>query len=245
MKIEGIKGGFVQYFDNTLIEKIVWLGNYVEIGTYTVLNNGGKLIEVDKYKFEGTCTIHFHGKPAKEFSSDIIDFCTVYNSQYGIPISNDGKKLFVGSWYKVKDGVRKGLRAYDTETGEMIWRLNENKIRNVFIYDDYLIVAQAETAVLKIDINNGALLKKMKSGTLEHLYYLDSQYVLADTMSGKLCVIDIGSMSIVKNYGTPHNLKIDDLILDAVVQDNKLIISGWGIYPEKAEWIIDSDFYNM
>ena len=244
MKIEDIKGGFVQYFDNKLIEKITWVGEYIKVGTYTVLGNGGKLIEVDKYKFEGTCTIHFHGKPAKEFSNDIIDFCTVYNSQYGIPISNDGKKLFVGSTYKVEDGVRKGLRAYDTETGEMIWRLNEGNIANIFVYDNYIVFLKAYASVFKVDINNGDILGQVKGSTVEQIFDLGNPYVLADAPVGNLKVIDTEKMLVVKKY-TPkitNPLKCGSFRLGgAKLRDNSLTIFGYE-YPPNATKNTDNMF---
>jgi len=63
MRIERIDGGFVQYYESNVIEKIAFLD---------------------------TCTIYFHNKPPKELSN--VDFGIAYNSQYGIPVSEDGSK---------------------------------------------------------------------------------------------------------------------------------------------------------
>jgi outer membrane protein assembly factor BamB len=246
-QIESIAGGVVQYFDNKVVQKIVCVGEFVKVGTSTVVNNANKLIEVDEHKFEGTCTIHFHGKPPKEFNNNVIDFDTLHTHSFGIPVSEDGSKLFVGSWYKVEDGVKKGLRAYDTETGSLLWRLNEGKICETFVYSDCLIVLKANSAIFKVSIDNGEILEQVKSGTIEQIFDLGIPYVLADTVSGKLSVIDTKKMLVVKKY-KPKQVNPNDclslVIQRTILQDNTLTIFGFEEYPNSDYSVADSKIFD-
>jgi len=213
MQIEFVEGGFTQYFDNEVIEKIVCLGDCIQ--------------EVDKYKFVGTCSIYFHHRPPKELCS--MNFNVVYNSQYGMPISEDGSKLFVGHWEKTLDGDKRGLEAYDIESGFLLWRLNEGKIREVFVYSNYLVALQANGAVFKVDIDSGKILAQIKSGTIEQQFDLGSSYILVEAVRGKLSVIDTEKMAVVKVYGpnvvNPSNY-LSVLIQNVILQDDILTVSG-------------------
>ena len=251
--------GLVQHFNNKAIEKIEWFGTSFKVGTNIIRVNNGKLLEVDEHEFRGTCTIHYRAKPPKEFDNSIIDFDTLHGSSYGMPISNDGKKLFVGSWYKVEDGVKKGLRAYDTETGALLWRLNEGKIRHIFVYDDYLIVLQAYSAVLKVDINSGEVLGRLKSRDAEKIFDLGTpSFILLDLNASRLRVVDTEKMQIVKKY-SPSITDPSNCVFSferAELRDNTLIVSGFEQPPDMDfepddprgipfERVIDTDFYTM
>ena len=151
-----------------------------------------------------------------------------------MPVSIDGEKIFVGSWERSYEGVKRGLRAYDTETGTLLWRLDEGKIRNIFVYQKYLIAAKALTCILKVDIESGAIMDCLKSGSVEHIFDLGFPYVLADTLSGKLGLVDIEKMIVVKKYSSKVVNPSDCLSLvirDAYLKDAKLIISGFEEYP--------------
>jgi len=229
MKIENIVGGFTQCFDNTVVERIV--------------------CEYEK----GICTVFFYDKSPKELHIG----CDSYNSQYGIPISCDGSKLFIGAWAKGFGGLNKGIQAYEIESASALWRFNEGKIREIFVYPNYLIVSKALSNIFKIDINNGAVLDSIKSGTIESLYDLGFPYVLANTISGKLSVVDVEKMLVVKKYSkkitNPSNY-LCHVIRDVTLRDNVLLISGFEDNPDYSaeftapndfERVIDTDFYNI
>jgi len=229
MRRESIKGGIVEYYDNELVEKVVC----------TV---------------DGICKVYYHDKPHRELNVG----CSSYNCQYGIPVSNDGTKLFVGAWEKGLGGFKKGLQAYDIESGSLLWRLNEGKIRHIFVYQNYLIVLKAYEAIFKLDVETGEVLDKIKSGTISFIYNLEYPYIFVETLSGKYVVIDTEKMLVVKKYSNkvvnPSDC-VSLIILDAVLADNKLTISGFEQYPnniyipsksitvgEKYKRVIDSDF---
>ena len=201
MRIKNIDGGFAEIIENGIVEKAICM-------------------------YDGICTVHFYGKPTKELNVG----CSSYHSQYGIPISDDGSKLFVGNWESEPGGFKKGLHAYDISTGRLLWRLDERKIRHIFVYQKYLITLKANAAIFKVDVNNGAILEQIKSGSIENAYDLGFPYVLADTVKGNLCVLDVEHMAIVKKYSpkviNPSNC-ISSVIQGATLQGTVLTISGF------------------
>ena len=206
MHIEDIdNGGFVETIENGIVKKVVCSNE------------------------NGICIVYFYDKPPIELNVG----CSVYNRQYGIPVSEDGSKLFIGSWEKGFGGLEKGLMAYDTTSGSLLWRLAEGKIRHIIVYQNYLITLKTNAAIFKVDISSGAILDQIKSGTIENLYNLGFPYVLVDAVVGKLCIIDVESMSITKKYGSKHGSKLINpsnclsvLIQSATLQGNTLTISG-------------------
>ena len=200
MRIENIDFGFVEVIEHSGIEKIIC-------------------------KYNGICTIYFYDRPPCQINIG----CSSFNAQYGIPISEDGRKLFVGSW-------EMGLCAYDILSGTQLWKYKSGKIRNIFVYPDFLIVARAYSSVVKVDIETGTLLSEIRSGTLERIFKLDTSFIFADTISGKHSVIDIDKMCVVKKYPAkiinPHNC-LSLMVRDAVLKENILTIIGLEEYPQK------------
>ena len=200
LKIESIDGGFIEYIDNSPIEKIIC-------------------------KYDCACTIYYRDKSSKSVNAK----CSVYNRQYGIPVSNDGTRLFVGDW-------EKGIYAYDILSGRILWQFMSSRIRNIFVYSEFLVVARAHKGVDKVDLETGKLCASIKSGTLEHIFDLTFPFVFADTISGKHCVIDIEEMRIKKKY----SLKVINpfqclslMIKDVYLHNNSIIILGTENYPQK------------
>jgi hypothetical protein len=193
--------------------------------------------------YNGICTIYFYDKSPKELNVG----CSVYNRQYGLQISEDEHNLFVGSW-------EKGLRAYDIESGSLLWKSSDRKIRYIFVYTTYLIALKANGAVFKYDINNGTKIGEIKSGSIEDMYDLGFPYIYVDAVKGKQSIIDVEKMLVVKKYSekivNPFNY-LSVSIKDIVLRDNVLTISGTEEYPNKDysksggiafSRVIDSDF---
>ena len=214
--------GFLQHYDNPLMDKI-------------------------QYKSDGSCTVYFKDGSIKDH---FIDCETVFNHQYGIPASKDGKLLFVGSW-------EKGLTAYDTVTGEKKWKYRPGSNRNIFVYSDFLVMCRGNRALVKLDLLTGEVLWEQKSGTLEHIYRLDDRYIYAETLRGKHCVLDVTTMEVVKKYPpktvNPSNC-LSHVIREACLQDGRLFIEGFENYPNRnyrdscqsnVYREIDPDFYAM
>lgn len=193
--------GFLQHFDNPFVDRI-------------------------QYKFDGSCTIFFKDGSTKDH---FVGCDVVYNEQYGIPVSLDGRMLFVGSW-------EKGLTAYDTVTGERKWRYRPARIRSIFVYSDFLVVCRCGAALLKLDSHTGELIWEKKSGTMEEIHRLDDRYFFVDCLRGKYCVMDAMTMEIVKVY-SPKTVNPSDclshVIREACLREGRLYIEGFEDYPNR------------
>jgi hypothetical protein len=212
VRIEPTNNGFVEAIENGVVEKVVC--NYET----------------------GTCRVFFYDRPIKELNVG----CSSYHFQYGMPVSEDGSKLFVGNWEKESGGLDKGLHAFDITSGVLLWRLTEGKIRNIFVYPKYVIALKALTSVYKLDIDSGKVLGQIRSGTIEQIFYLSFPYVLIDSIKGNLSVLDVESMSIVKNYGSVYRSKkinpsnsLSVVIRDAKLKDGTLTVYGFESDPNK------------
>ena len=159
MRIENINYGFLEVIEKSGIEKIIC-------------------------KYDGICTVYFYDRPPRQINIG----CSSFNAQYGIPISEDGEKLFVGSW-------ELGLCAYDILSGTLLWKYKPGKIRNILVYSNFLIVSRAHSSVVKLDIETGKQLSEIRSGSLERIFKLDASFIFADTMSGKHSIIDVEKMA--------------------------------------------------
>jgi len=221
---------------------------YTEYGFTEIIENG--IVEKIVCKYGGICTVHFYEKPPKELNVG----CDSYNRQYGIPVSEDGSKLFIGSWAKGEGGHKKGLSAYDIETGSLLWNSPDGKIRSIFVYSTYLIAVKSYSAIFKYDINNGSKIGEIKSGTVDHMYDLGFPYVYIDSFKGKQSIVDVEKMSVVKKYNenvvNPSSC-LSVLVQNVVLKDNVLTIFGIEEYPNRDysksggvafSRIIDSDF---
>lgn len=201
MKIIATDYGFVEYLDNPNIEKIIFYYNMSSV-------------------------VYYHDKSKKNI--DIT--CSSFNRQYGIPVSSDGTKLFLGSW-------EKGVYAYSIQSGEMLWRFRSSRIRNIIVYPDYVVVLRANKEICKVNINTGVLCDTIKSGTLEHIFDLGFPFIYAETLSGRHTVIDVEKMVAVKKY-TPKIINPHDclsLVISGVsLQNNTIVISGTEAYPKKS-----------
>jgi len=256
MNIQRLKDGFVQYFDNNVIEKIFFKEDLIKVGTRTITVNNGRTLEVDEQESTRECIVHFRNQSLKKLYN--IKFSALSNSLHGVHVSEDGSKLFVDAWENGISGLKKGISAYDIASDSLIWRLAEGKIGRIFVYPGYLIASKVLANIFKVDINSGAMLSNIKSGTIESLYDLGFPFVLADTISGKLSVIDVEKMLVVKKYSknliNPSNY-LSHVIRDATLRDNILSISGFEdnpdytssefIEPNYFERVIDTDFYNV
>ena len=249
MRLERVERGFVQYFDtNEVIEKVAYLGDYIKTGVSKYENHLGEIIETDLTKFVGTCTVHFRHKPPKELHN--IHFDKVYNSQYGMPVSKDGTKLFVGHWRGTRGKVKNGLQAYDIESDSLFWWLNERKIRQLVAYSNYLVALQDDGRIFKVDIESGEILDQIKSKTIERQSELGDPYVLVDSIKKELCVVDTETMTIVKTYGNMYRSPIINprncwsIVVDnAFLQDDILTVTGGDAYPNGVDEYPDGDNY--
>ena len=170
---------------------------------------------------------------------------TSYQHQFGVPFSFDGKLLFFYTW-------EKGVEAISLETGETVWKLHAKHAGRIAVYDSYIIVIQQEIAVLKVDIGTGEILARIGCDA-EDRFALGGPYQLIDSIRGKLSVLDTRDMTVKKTYSKnvirPQGW--DTLILDAVLKDKVLTLSGWEYIktdgqnraePKRFSRVIDDSF---
>lgn len=172
---------------------------------------------------DGYCTIYFRNETVVRH---FVNCEAVYQAQFGLPISLDGKYLFISSW-------EHGLTAFDTLSGELRWQHKKSKIKSVFPYSNFVVACQYGIGLIKIDIDTGAVLQEIKSGTLEKCYDLDSKHLLLDRWRGKLSVIDGEAMEIVKTY--PEKIYNPNdcwslVITNAYLENGEIIIEGFENY---------------
>lgn len=84
---------------------------FVEVLDHPIIDN----IE---FTYAGICNISYRNGATRtlDMESDI------YNSQYGIPVSNDGTMLFRSDW-------ENGIYAISAENGVVIWCFRQRRIR--------------------------------------------------------------------------------------------------------------------
>ena len=193
MKIDCFNGGFKETLDSDVIREILFF-------------------------YDGLCKVYFCNGTVKELNT----VCDGYNSQFGVPISPDGKILFVSSW-------ETGLHAYNIDSGKELWHFKSTRIKAVYAYDTYLIAIRYCKAVIKLDIADGTKIGEMTSGTIEHSFSVTGPFVLIDTYRGKLSVIDTASLSVFKQYPSktvnPLNA-ISFMIRETYLKRNRLTICG-------------------
>lgn len=204
------------------------------------------LIDSIQYLYDGNCCIYFKDGTTK---THFVNCEVVYNEQFGIPLSLDGTKLYVSSW-------ERGLTAYNTITGEEIWRYKRTRIGNVFCYDNFLVAHRYGMALLQFDLNSGELTNEIKSTTLEHIFALDQKYLFVNWWKRKNCIVDAKTLQMVKSYSEKEVNPFDCLghsIREAHIVDGKLFIEGFescrnrDMNDQETKTfyrMIDADFYS-
>jgi hypothetical protein len=193
MRIELVDGGFNEVIKNAVIKEVFC-------------------------DYNGSCTVHFYEKPPKKLNIG----CSSYNRQYGIPVSEDGRTLFISNW-------ETGLFAYDIMSGSVVWHLKDCKITSIVVCQTYVVTQKFGTSIIKLDIGSGEILSEIKSGTIETQFFLNGSYILVNSIKGKLVVVDTDKMTVVKKYNpkvvNPSN-SLSILIQNAVLDGNRLSIAG-------------------
>ena len=222
MRIEHIENGFLTIFENKIVDKVLC-------------------------KYDESCTIIFHDKSCKELK---LNFSS-YNSQYGIPVSEDGRILFVSSW-------EEGLFAYDIASGSVIWHLKTSRITSIVVHPTYVSTQKYGESIIKLSIDSGKVLSEIKSGTIETQFHLGGPHILVNSIKGKLSVVDTDKMLVTKKYRpkivNPSN-SLSIIIQNAVLEKNELTIFGleddgcgtsFGVTNQRVfERIIDKNFSTL
>lgn len=147
---------------------------------------------------------------------------SVYTSQYGVPLSSDGSVMYVSDWYH-------GLTAYDTRSGNQLWRIKKSHIRMTQLFSDFGVTVQYGKALIQFDCKSGEIMNTIDSRQIEDMFYLKDNLVLISRYKGSLCIFDCLSMTVIKKISpavlNPHeclSLSLDHVYL----KDNKVIAVG-------------------
>lgn len=151
-----------------------------------------------------------------------IDIDTVYTRQYGVPLSADGTMMYVCDWFK-------GLTAYDTRSGNEMWRIKRPHIRMTQIFSDYGVTTQYGKGLIQFDLKTGEIRNTIENRQIENMYYLKGELVLVDKFKGSVCVVDCRTMSALKlvppSVLNPHEC-LSLVLHNAYVKENNVIIVG-------------------
>jgi len=193
--------------------------------------------------YGGTCEIRYQDGSAAVLSVPT----SPYNSQYGVPVSSDGSMLFVADWDA-------GVSTYAVMSGRKIWSVSEKRIRNIDVFNGYIVMVKYNAALLKADELTGKQITQLK-GRFSHSFRIDDSHLLLETNSGTLCLVNTDELTIVKRYlqrvCNPEKF-LSWCIQGAFVKDGKLSIYGFEQYPQgdysnpekhDFERVIDSGVY--
>ena len=150
-------------------------------------------------------------------------FDAVYLSQFGAPISDDGRLLFISDW-------EHGLSVFDTYTGEQCWHYKATRIGKVLVFPSFVLAEKLNERLIQFNIRTGEVMNQIKSGTIEELFYLTEKEVLVCSVRGKVSVIDAATLRIIKCYSNKETNPSDCLsqvIRDARLVDGEIVLYGF------------------
>jgi len=199
MKIESVPNSLPIHFDNDKIRTLI----YDTTGNLTVVNNKGEHILSFQTKAE-----------------------VAYNRQYGTPISEDGKYVFIGTW-------EQALICYSLEDGSLIWKESPGKVRNIVVHKDLLFVEMADRGIYVRDIKTGRLIKEVKMSSINKLVLVKPTEIFAGHKNSTYFLLKLPSLEIkaeIKVKSLNINNCLSFIVLNAYYKDNVLMINGWEQY---------------
>ena len=211
MKDLNYTGYYVQTYENCFIERI-------EAG------------------FSGLCFVYFKDGSVSFFETA----CSVYNRQYGIPVSEKHRCIFIGTW-------ERGLYCYDAYTGERRWRSPMGRNRNMYVppHSDYIITTRAGKGLFQLDVATGLVHDSLRSVNTEDSYRITDSVAFVDRLGRDCCLVDLERFQILKRY--PFSKlqsanSISFIITDAWIEHNPATNAYdlWIEYLEKLRTDADS-----
>ena len=172
------------------------------------------------FYYTGNCRIKFQNGIEKEYT---FCFDAVYLSQFGAPISDDGRLLFISDW-------EHGLSVFDTDTGEQCWHYKATRIGKVLVFPSFVLAEKFNERLIQFDIRTGKVMNQIKSGTIEELFYLTEKEVLVCSVRGKVSLVDAATLHIIKCYSNKETNPSDCLsqvIRDARMVDGEIVLYGF------------------
>lgn len=189
-------------------------------------------IERITYKTDGCCSIYSKdGVIISEFQTTCSP---AYNHQYGTPISEDGKYLFVGTW-------EKGLFCYNIYNGNLVWKKTPGKVRKIFVQKEFILIEMSGRGIFKRDVITGDLLGEIKMPNIDFIYQISKTEIFTGLIRNKYYIYEIADL-YEKGMIPLSMLNINEclsfIILDAKRDGCNLTIKGWEQYPNRNRSII-------
>jgi len=152
-----------------------------------------------------------------------------FNSQYGTPISQDEKFLFIGTWYN-------GLYCYEISTGKLLWKKGPGRVSTIIPIDNYVIVEMQGRGIHKRNIQTGDLVAELKMSGIASLFQIDENEIFAGPKRNRSFVYQIPELiekqTILNSVLNPYEC-LSYVILDCHKAEGHLVVSGWEEYPHK------------
>ncbi len=172
---------------------------------------------------QGTCTVQY----ADGSTRTHMIGCTVFNAQYGIPVSDDGQVLFVTSW-------EHGLRAVDAASGETRWQYPQSGLAQLILSGDRIFAHRLSKSLIALDAQTGAVSATLPLHDSDGIALLSPNRGLAWSNGGRARLIDLDTVTIARRY-TGHEINpnrcLSVLIQSAAIEDDRLVLRGIECYP--------------
>lgn len=173
----------------------------------------------------GNCTVTFHDMSTKTIKTP----CSSYNSQYGIPVSPDGKLLFYTDWYK-------GLYVHQIDDGKLIWYMRKSRLTSMHVTEDCLYVTRYCKTFYKIDYHNQTIVNEITGTDINKFVYFEDDTCLLWFSKGCICHIDCKTFDIIAKYPNKiynPNECLSLRVRNAYRQNNTFYIEGFESYPHR------------
>ena len=153
--------------------------------------------------------------------------CSSFNSQFGTPVSEDGKHIFINKWSS-------GLYSFCTETGLMDWKAGEKFTHEFILFRRYITLMHASKGLLKIDSESGEIIDELKDKTFVSHYHLSDSLIAVSTSRNTLEIVDSKSWEHVGSFNL--NAMMEELgkitVTWARCDNERIIAEGFKTYPE-------------
>ena len=190
--------GFKTYYDNSrFIYSEAYLGQH---SIYLVTS------EATEYE------VHY------DQSIEAID---IYNSQFGVALSEDHSCLFITSWLH-------GVFCFDLFSGELKWNFHLKHAQQIVQYSNFLLCDFQELGIRKISYD-GSELARYQMTTYDAFFALDEPYFLIGPKREQYHIVDSSNMLLQCKVKKSSIVNTDDtlILLSATGNLQRLTVHGY------------------
>lgn len=175
-----------------------------------------------------------------EWMNDTLDVGGVYQRQFGISVSEDGRFLFVQTW-------ERGLHCLDAASGRCVWRSRSRRgVTSLMVNGSTLAVLQREHALLMMDIETGEVLKEKRPARAWSFYPLTPAHFIYQTTARQWEIVRANTLETVQTI--PHQLfpntsgELPWCIRDVWLEENQLWCSAFRSVSPQSTDILEETF---